>query len=217
MLTTVLFDFDGTLADTNQLISESYLHVLNQYFPGEYDTEKVRPFNGPPLEEVFSALLPAKAEQMVREYREFNQQQHDALIQVFPDVNESLAVLKAAGFKLAVVSTKYNQVLHKGLDLLEMSPYFDEIIGGNDYQKVKPDPEPLNVAMARLGVGPDQCVMVGDNWHDIEAGHNAGMESVFVAWSHKTLTEIAPYKPDKVVESMVDLTEWILSKGMKGS
>ncbi|WP_314068123.1 pyrophosphatase PpaX [uncultured Vagococcus sp.] len=210
MLTTVLFDFDGTLADTNHLISESYLHVLNQHFPGEYDTERVRHFNGPPLEEVFGKLLPEKADQMVLDYREYNHAQHDALIQPFPDVNQSLARLKAAGIKLAVVSTKYNLVLQKGLDLLEMTPYFDEIIGGNDYQKVKPDPEPLKVAMTRLGVEPNECIMVGDNWHDIQAGHNAGMESVFVSWSQKTTTEMAPYKPDKIVDSMVDLTEWIL-------
>ncbi|MBP1044148.1 pyrophosphatase PpaX [Vagococcus sp. BWB3-3] len=212
MLTTVLFDFDGTLADTNHLISESYLHVLNKYFPGEYDTEGVRHFNGPPLEEVFGNLLPEKADQMVREYREYNHAQHDALIQTFPDVNQSLRRLKAAGLNLAVVSTKYNAVLLKGLDLLEMTPYFHEVIGGNDYQKVKPDPEPLQVAMSRLGVKPEECLMVGDNWHDIQAGHNAGMESVFVSWSQKTTAEMAPYQPDKIVDSMVDLTEWILSK-----
>lgn len=217
MLTTVLFDFDGTLADTNHLISESYLHVLEQYFPGVYDTEKVRHFNGPPLEEVFGELLPEKADQMVREYRAYNHEHHDALIQTFPEVNESLRILKAAGLKLAVVSTKYNLVLQKGLDLLGMTPYFDVIIGGNDYVKVKPDPEPLNLAMTRLGVTASQCIMVGDNWHDIEAGHNAGMESVFVSWSQKTAAEMAPYRPDKQVASMGELTEWVLAKQTGGN
>lgn len=166
-LTTVLFDFDGTIADTNQLISESYLHVLNQYYPGEYTTELVKPFNGPSLNDVFNQINPEKGQQMVKEYREYNHRMHDELIRPFPEVKESLAKLKAAGLKLAVVSTKYNLVLRKGLDLLELTDYFDTIIGGDDYEKAKPDPEPLELAMSRLGVTPAECIMVGDNWQDI--------------------------------------------------
>ena len=211
-VTTVLFDFDGTIADTNHLISESYLHVLNKHYPGKYDSEKVRPFNGPSLDDVFTQINPATSIEMVKEYRTYNHRMHDELIRSFPNVKESLAELRAAGLKLAVVSTKYNEILRKGLDLLELTDYFMEIIGGEDYQNPKPDPEPLELAMSRLGVSPADCLMVGDNWQDIQGARNAGVRSAFVKWSMKTPEEMAPYNPDIMVETMAELTEWILSR-----
>ncbi|MGO2100903.1 pyrophosphatase PpaX [Vagococcus salmoninarum] len=215
-ITAVLFDFDGTIGDTNHLISESYLHVLNKHFPGEYTTDSVRKFNGPALEEVFLGVSPEHGLELVKEYREFNHQMHDELIRAFPDVPESLERLKAHGIKLAVVSTKYNTMLRHGLDVLGLTSYFDVILGGNDYEKVKPDPEPVLLGMSRLGSEKANTIMVGDNWQDIESAHNAGIEGVFVKWSQKTVAEMAPYKPDKIAESMIELTDWILARTTEG-
>lgn len=212
VITTILFDFDGTLADTNTLISESHLHVLEQYFPGKYTTESVRKFNGPSLEQTYSELNPKNWEEMVAQYREYNHAVHDELIKAFPGVAEALVTLKAKGLKLAVVSTKYETVLKRGLEVLGLTDYFDLISAGDHCQEVKPNPEQLNKAMAALNVKPTECLMVGDNWQDIQAGHNAGVEAVFVEWSEKTLAEIAPYKPNKTVATMLELTQYINSR-----
>lgn len=211
-ITTVLFDFDGTLGDTNNLIAMSHLHVLENYFPGVYTKESVRVFNGPSLEQTYRELMPTKVDEMVAMYREYNHRMHDDLITAFPNVKESLIALKAAGLKLAVVSTKYEMVLRRGLDLLGLTTYFDVILAGDHCQEVKPSPEQLQLAMSRLDVTPEECLMIGDNWQDIAAGENAGVETVFVEWSEKTLAELAPYKPNKTVVSMVELTEWIKTK-----
>ena len=216
VITTVLFDFDGTLADTNELISASHLHVLDHYFPGEYTTERVRPFNGPSLEQTYRQLQPEKYEEMIRMYREYNHRVHDDLIKAFPGVKESLTALKKQGLKLAVVSTKYEEVLRRGLDVLELTGYFDLISAGDHCQEVKPNPEQLNKAMAALKVNSEECLMIGDNWQDIQAGHNAGVDTVFVEWSEKTLKEIAPYNPNKTVATMLELTQYVNSRSNGG-
>ncbi|RSU12704.1 pyrophosphatase PpaX [Vagococcus elongatus] len=207
---TVLFDFDGTLADTNHLIAQSYLHVFEKYLPGRFQTEEsVRHFNGPSLEEVFSELLPEKTDEMVATYREFNHEKHDDLIQEFPCVEEVLGKLKKSDIRLAVVSTKNSFILKRGLEVLNIQNYFDLILGGTDYQKVKPDPEALHLAMTKLSSSPAETIMVGDNPQDIEAANRAKVRGIFVEWSHKTLAEVKPYKPYQTVKSMVELQEWI--------
>lgn len=214
---TVLFDFDGTLADTNHLIAQSYLHVFEKYLPGRFQTEEsVRQFNGPSLEEVFSSLLPEKTEEMVSFYREFNHKKHDELIREFPHVGEVLGKLKKSGIRLAVVSTKNSFILKRGLELLQIRDYFDLILGGTDYQKVKPDPEALRLAMMKLSSVPAETIMVGDNPQDIEAANRAKVRGVFVEWSHKTLAEMQPYKPYQTVKSMIELQEWIISQNNGG-
>ena len=213
---TILFDFDGTLADTNNLIASSHLHVLDRYFPGQYTKEMVRKYNGPSLEQTYTELMPEHVTEAVTMYREFNHRVHDELITSFPDVEASLKELKASGLKLVVVSTKYEYVLKRGLEVLGLSDYFDLIIAGDQIQQVKPDPEQLQLAMTTLKVEPQQCLMIGDNWQDIAAGENAGVETVFVEWSEKTVSELAPHKPNKTVSSMLELTEWIKTKSYGG-
>lgn len=207
---TVLFDFDGTLADTNALISQSHLAVLEEYFPGEYDLESVRAFNGPTLEMVYGKLNPLEKETMIAKYRHFNETHHDEMVTIFEGVAENLDRLKSAGIRLAVFSSKRNDVLLRGLDLLNLKEYFEVIVGGLDYKKAKPDPEPIYVALEQLKVDFETAIMVGDNSHDIESANNAGIVSVFVEWSEKTLAEIKPYHPDVTVTSMTDLADYVI-------
>lgn len=207
---TVLFDFDGTLADTNALISQSHLAVLEEYFPGEYDLESVRAFNGPTLEMVYGELNPLEKETMIAKYRQFNETHHDEMVTVFDGVVENLERLKSAGLRLAIVSSKRNDILLKGLELLNLTAYFEVIVGGLDYQKAKPNPEPIYVALEQLNIDTTKAIMVGDNSHDIESANNAGIISVFVQWSEKTIVEMKPYQPDITVASMSALTDYVI-------
>ena len=215
MIRTILFDFDGTLADTNQLITQSHLHVLNKYFPGKYCENSVKQFNGPSLAEVYGELLPDKAELAIQEYRTFNEEQHDLLIKSFPNVHSSLEILKSQGIEMAIVSTKLQKMVQRGLKSLDIKDFFSVVLGGDDYQNSKPDPEALFLAMSRLNAGVESTIMVGDNWHDIQAATNAGVRSVFVEWSEKSLDEIQPYQPNKTVASMQELVEWVKIENQK--
>ncbi|OLS37885.1 pyrophosphatase PpaX [Bacillus sp. MRMR6] len=204
-INTILFDLDGTLIDTNELIISTYLHTLDKYFPGQYGREDVLPFLGPTLHEVFGNMDPEKVEEMVVEYRTFNLANHDALVKEFAGVIETVEILKKKGYKLAIVTTKREDVALKGMRLMKLDPFFDVVVAYDHVKKVKPDPEPIMLALEQLNAKPEEAMMVGDNFHDILAGKNAGTKTVGVAWSIKGREYIAKYEPDYILETMPDL------------
>ncbi|KHD86463.1 pyrophosphatase [Heyndrickxia ginsengihumi] len=204
-ITTLLFDFDGTLIDTNELITQSHLHTLNKYYPGRYKREDVLVFNGPPLIESFSTIDPERVAEMVETYRAFNLAHHDELIKEFPDVLETLKELKEKQFKLAIVSTKFRDTLLRGLNLIHLDSIFDVIVTLDDVKHAKPHPEPIEKALQLLGSEPGETLMVGDNSHDIESGKNAGTYTAGVAWSAKGRAYLEALQPDFILEKMTDL------------
>jgi pyrophosphatase PpaX len=211
-ITTILFDLDGTLIDTNELIISTYLHTLEKYFPGKYGREDVLPFLGPTLHEVFGAMDPERVEEMVLEYRTYNLANHDALVKEFVGVMETIEILKKKGYKLAIVTTKREDVAFKGLRLMNLDPFFDVMIAYDHVKKVKPDPEPIFLALEKLGSKPEETLMVGDNFHDVLAGKNAGTKTAGVAWTIKGRDYLAKYEPDYMLENMTDLLS-ILGEG----
>ena len=207
---TVLFDLDGTLINTNELIIESFLHTLNYYYPGKYQREDILPFIGPPLIDTFQRINPEKAEEMVRRYREFNHAQHDLLVKEYDHVHETVRALKEKGLKLGIVTTKIRDTVMMGLKLTKMDSFFDAIITLDDVQHAKPHHEPVLSALKLLGSEPSNALMVGDNLHDIEAGKNAGTLTAGVAWSIKGREYIESLKPDFVLDKMSDLLDIVM-------
>jgi pyrophosphatase PpaX len=202
---TILFDLDGTLVDTNELIISSFLHTLGKYYPDKYKREDVLPFMGPSLYETFGGIDPERAEEMIREYRTYNHENHDLLVKEFKGVNETVKKLKDNGFKIAIVSTKILDTVVKGLKLTKLDPYFDVIVALDHVEKPKPDPEAIYVALKQLDSTPEKAIMVGDNYHDVLAGKNAGTKTAAVAWSLKGRDFLAQYEPDFMLDEMSDL------------
>jgi pyrophosphatase PpaX len=204
-ITTVLFDLDGTLIDTNELIISTYLHTLEKYFPSQYRREDVLPFLGPTLHDVFGNMNPERVEEMVAEYRAYNLANHDELVKEFVGVSETVQTLKERGYKLGIVTTKRLDVTMKGLRLMNLDSFFEVIVAYDHVEKVKPDPEPIFLALEQLASTSAETIMVGDNFHDILAGKNAGTKTAGVAWSIKGRDYVAKYEPDYMLENMTDL------------
>ena len=108
---TILFDFDGTIADTNRLISESHFVVMEENFPGRFKMKEMAQFNGPSLEEIYGRLDQDRKDELVARYREVMLEKHDEMIGLFPGIKEMLGNLKQEGLRLGVVSTKRTDVL----------------------------------------------------------------------------------------------------------
>lgn len=204
-INTVLFDLDGTLIDTNDLIITSYLHTLDQYFPNQFKREDVLPFMGPSLHEVFEKLNPEKTEEMIHTYRTFNKSNHDLLVKEFEGVYDTVKLLKEKGYKLAVVTTKKLDVAQMGLKVSNLEPFFEVVVAIDHVNKIKPDPEPILKALEHLNSRPGEALMVGDNYHDILGGQNAGTKTAGVAWSLKGRETLEQYKPDYMLEKMPEL------------
>ncbi len=105
-INTVLFDLDGTLINTNELIIASFQHTLDHYYPGQYSREDILHFIGPSLFDTFSAMDPDLTDDMIQMYRTFNHEQHDLLVTEYETVLDTLKVLQDRGFKLGIVTTK---------------------------------------------------------------------------------------------------------------
>lgn len=204
-LTTALFDLDGTLINTNELIINSFLHTLEKFYPKQYQREDVLPFMGPSLKDTFSSIDPGRVDEMIHEYRTYNLAQHDLLVTEFEGVYETIQTLHQSDFKIGIVTTKLHDVVEKGLKLSKLDRFFDVVVALDHVTKAKPDPEPVFKALQQLGSNPAEAIMVGDNYHDILAGKNAGTQTAGVAWSAKGRNYLAKYDPDYMLDHMADL------------
>ncbi len=203
----LLFDFDGTLLNTNELIIQTFMHVLNERFPGQFSPKDCLKFIGPSLKQTFNDIAPGEEEALIAKYRAWNLEHHDELVSQYPDVVSTLEQLKAQGIRLAIVSTKRNDTIDRGLSILGATHLFDVRIGTDDVHNVKPDPEPVLLALERLGINKDDAIMIGDNSHDIEAGHRAGVRAAGVAWAIKGEAYLQQFQPEYILHHMTDLLD----------
>ena len=205
MTKALLFDFDGTLLDTNELIIQSFMHVLENRFPGQYEPSDCVKFIGPSLTETFTDIAPDEVEELIKEYREWNHIHHDELVKEYEGVVETLEKLKEMGLRLVIVSTKQRETIARGLDIMGAAHLFEFVIGIDDVTHVKPDPEPILLAVEKLGVAKEDAIMIGDNSHDILGGKNAGVRTAGVAWALKGRDFLQQFNPDYMLEHMSDL------------
>lgn len=203
-LKTILFDMDGTLIDTNELIMQSFTHTF-QEFGLTYTRDEMTTFNGPPLIDTFQTILPDKAEAMVETFRRHNQAFHDMHVKAFPHVREVVLKLQEQEMAMAVVSSKMQESIQLGLEHAGLLDLFTTIIGVDDTTHAKPHPESLFKAMQFLDAEKDTTLMIGDNYHDIEAGKNAGVLTAGVAWSMKGKPFLEQYHPTFMLDDMRDL------------
>lgn len=207
---TILFDLDGTILDTNELIIASFLHALKGAAAEDFNRDHIIPSMGAPLEDQlrrFSGL--EQVDHLVAAYREVNLRLHDEYVRLFGDVEEVLAELHRHGFKLGVVTTKMRLTTDRGLAFTDIAKYMDVVITIDDVQHAKPHPEPVQKALEGLGSEPGRAIMVGDSTMDIESGNQAGVTTVGVAWSLKGEQVLRDAGAKYIIQSMTDLYELV--------
>lgn len=205
----VIFDLDGTLLNTDLLIRKSFEHVFQKYKPDYILSEEEHlAFLGPTLVDSFQKYFPKDmCDELVEYYREYNHLHHSDYVTIYPTVIETLKYLKKQGFPLAVVTTKYSTAAYIGLDLFDISQYFDIVLGMDNVKNVKPDPEGILKVMAETGC--HKAIYVGDNPTDIAAGKNAGVYTVGVNWTPKGTKDLLAMKPDLMINQMDEIIEFI--------
>lgn len=203
---TLLFDLDGTIIDTNELIINSFIYTLENYYPGKYTREDIIPHMGRPLIDQIKHFGEEElVEEMIEMYREHNIRTHDDMIREFPYVKEVLTELHQLGASLGVVTTKMDVTTKMGLELFGLDKLMSTIVTYGDTELHKPAPEPILLAMERLNADPETTLMVGDSQYDIEAAQNAGITSIGVSWSVKGEEFLMAYNPDYIIRDMRDL------------
>jgi pyrophosphatase PpaX len=211
----VLFDLDGTLLDSAELILTSYRHTLVAHgLPLPEDAE-IRTGVGQPLEKQFSRWVQDTDEiaRMVDTYRAHNLTIHDEMAAAFPGVNELVHKLHQHGTKLAIVTSKRREGTLRGLKKLGLADRFEVIITCDEVDRPKPHPEPVERALTALGgVDPARAVFVGDSTHDVHSGKAAGVHTVAVAWGVAAPEVLRDARPHSFVEDVRALAELLLGR-----
>jgi pyrophosphatase PpaX len=208
---TLLFDLDGTLIDSVQLILDSYHHTLRVHgIPARSDDEWLRGV-GTPLRVQFAEWNDGSGaiEAMVATYREYNLAHHDSMVTVYDGIAEMLHAVRAAGHRTALVTSKNRQGALRGLDLTGLTPYIEVLVCADDVVQPKPHPEPVLKALALLGVGTERAVFIGDSVHDMHAGRAAGVTTAAVLWGPFGRGDLEPSTPDHWIERPQEILQLI--------
>ena len=201
MLRAALFDFDGTLVDTTDLIYQSMRHASGEVLGREISREILMANVGQPLPRQMELLSAEHAGALLDSYRLHNEENHDALIKEFPGVEEALGRLRAAGVGVAVVTSKRRFSVEMALESFPgLGEVVDEWVTMEDTEEHKPRPEPLLKGLELLGDIPsEEAAYVGDSPFDVAAARAAGVTTVAVSWGAFTEEALREAGPDQLV------------------
>ncbi|MDO8915490.1 MAG: HAD-IA family hydrolase [Coriobacteriia bacterium] len=181
-LQAILFDLDGTLIDTVELIRVSFRHATRTVLGYEVPDEITMAHVGRPLMQQFHEMAPEHADELLAEYRAFNMAHHDEMAKSYPGTIEALTELRSQGIPMGIVTSKGTAAATRGIELFGLRPFFDVVVTADDVAVHKPDPYPLRFAAGLMGVELEYCIYVGDSPHDMQAAIAAGAIAVAALW-----------------------------------
>lgn len=212
MIKGILFDFDGTLANTIDLIVATFEHTCVTDLGVKPDRQRIIDTIGLPLGDALELLSGIHEQQRILELRQiygaFNAANHDTMIKPIPGVAELLLQLKQRDLKLAVVTSKKAYMLERGMQCLGMLPYIDATVSVLDTERGKPAPDPMLLACERLDLTPGECLCVGDSPFDMQSGNAAGCVTVAVEYTQLDWQSLLEQgKPDYTISQPLDLLQ----------
>jgi len=202
----VLFDLDGTVIDSGGIILASMRHATREVLGREYaDEELLHAVGGPGLEAQFRALDPDRVEELVNVYRAHNEPLHAELV-CCAGMEDALERLRKEGRRLGVVTAKRRATVELAFAHVPLGHMFETIVGGDETERHKPDPQPLLLGAERLGARPQETAYVGDSPFDVRAAKAAGMASVAVTWGRiHDRARLEREEPDAIVDTAEEL------------
>jgi len=207
---TIVFDLDGTLIDSLDLILASYRHTMEAHLGRSPPDELwVRGMGTPLAVQMLDFAEDAReADAMVRTYQEHNLANHDRLVRSYSGVREAVGELRERGSTLAIATSKRAVATRLGLRSCGFpEDWFAGVVTADDVERPKPDPEPVLRALELAGeTDPSRAVYVGDSVHDMRAGRAAGVVTAAVLWGPNSRDVLAPTEPDLWVDTPADLT-----------
>lgn len=181
----VILDFDGTIANTNNVIIDSWQATFEHYLGQRKPVREIEATLGETLKHTINELLPDEDYEEVRDYYRAYQDAHcEGQVHVFAGVRELMELLRAEGYRIGIATSRSAHSFWNYMRELDLDRYVDEQVTMEDVTKHKPDPESINKLLAKFGGRPEETIMVGDTKFDIGCANRAGVDSVLVGWSH---------------------------------
>ena len=181
---TILFDFDGTIMDTNDVIIQSWQHTFRTFRGEEGDEDKILETFGETLEYTMKNLFPEVAlEEGLAVYRGYQRENFLSSIKMVPGMRDVLDELLERGYLMAMVTSRLRYTTEQAMEEFDLGKYFRHVVTADDVTRAKPDPQCVEMALETLNSSADRAIMTGDTVHDIQCARNGGVISVLAGWS----------------------------------
>ena len=184
-INTILFDLDGTLVDSNEIIIQSFKQTFKYYQPNiNYSREQLIEMIGPPLKETFKVVSenPEVIIEMIDYYRNFYQKHEFEYIKIYDNVIETLDMLTKLKINLGIVTTKFKESAMPSIKKFGLDKYIKNYSFLGSVPEHKPNPEPVFYVLKQFN-NVDKALMIGDNPSDIYAGKNANILTCGIEWT----------------------------------
>ncbi|MDO5089473.1 MAG: HAD-IA family hydrolase [Leptotrichiaceae bacterium] len=216
-LDTFIFDFDGTLGDSQQCIITSTKRAFESQNMTVPDEETIKYYIGIPLETSMKKMAgeeidEEKFQNLLAEFRKTLLEIEKDCLKIFPDVKELLNILREKKIECFVLSSKKDSVLLRNLKMLEIEDYFTEIVGPDNLKNHKPHPEGIEMLAEKYGFDREKTVMIGDAIFDIQMGKAAGVKTCAVTWGIHNTDMLKKENPDIMIDSPLDLIKCVSEK-----
>lgn len=208
----LLFDLDGTLVDTTNLILSCYRASISKLVDNPPSDEEILQGFGTPLSQQLYRLFPTlrdRPDEIITLWRQTQDELHDRLIKPFPGTAEVLRELRRRGYPLGVVTSKERVAAERDLAMYGLKELADVIVCWDDTSNHKPHPEPILRGLELMAAPAAEALYVGDSLHDMKAGREAGAKVAAALWGPFAKEPLLAFKPDFLLKSIRDLLDML--------
>lgn len=211
-ITCIIFDLDGTLTSTNELIYATFNHVSEKYIRKVFTPSEITAMFGPPEEIAIERLIGnEQLDDAMDDFYTFYEKHHPRMANAYEGIREMLEFLKSRGILLAIFTGKGKRTALITLEKIGIKNFFDLVVTGSDVQNHKPSAEGIRKVMQRFGLQPEQVLMVGDAVSDVKAAHEAGVQIAAVLWDSYGKENVLKMEVDYLFHSVTELVAWLRS------
>ncbi len=201
----IIFDVDGTLTSTNELIFATFRHVTEKYLNKKVTDEEIISLFGPTEDVILKEFMKDDFDEARKDYLDFYEARHHLMADVYPGIKDVLNFIKSRGVKLSVYTGKGRGSTLITLRKIGMIEMFDMIVTGDDIEDHKPSPEGIDVFVEKFGLKRERVLMIGDAPADIIAARNANVKIASVVWDSYAKEKVLSMAGDYVFETVDEL------------
>jgi HAD superfamily hydrolase (TIGR01509 family) len=207
---SVIFDLDGTLTRTNDLIFSTFNHVADKYAGCTFTPAEITAMFGPPEESAIERIVGSQRNsEAMADFLTYYAGNHATMASLYAGVTDILHFLKSSGVRMAVFTGKGKRTATITLELFGLAEYFDLVVTGTDVREHKPSPEGIWIILNAFKVPASEVLMVGDSASDITSARGAGVDVATVVWDSYAREIVTTMGADHLFCTVGDFFDWI--------